>query len=300
MAATLADLSVFHPEFIKTMFLEVRPPQRLYRQIFRAPSEMGLYSFSMGSFDDPFAILPPVEDLEDAKSMMAEQEIEDYKLQDYRGFVDISNKLINQFRNANNMAGLITMMRERYAMILREGFENTLEYHCFDAMDDKRTILSTSHDWTAGATTADEIIEDLAGAKKAYHDNTRIRPNIAIINPQAAYEMIIRKDLSNMLYGFRSMVAGGSVQNPLGLNFVEQAGGYTDYEGEELSMFQPTNTGKALAYVLNPDALGYPVVFGPPEFTTVDNPSKNSVRIYVNAHIGFVYNIAQRVDAVTA
>lgn len=300
MAATLADLSVFHPEFIKTMFLEVRPPQRLYRQIFRAPSEMGLYSFSMGSFDDPFAILPPVEDLEDAKSMMAEQEIEDYKLQDYRGFVDISNKLINQFRNANNMAGLITMMRERYAMILREGFENTLEYHCFDAMDDKRTILSTSHDWTAGATTADKIIEDLAGAKKAYHDNTRIRPNIAIINPQAAYEMIIRKDLSNMLYGLKSMVAGGSVQNPLGLNFVEQAGGYTDYEGEELSMFQPTNTGKALAYVLNPDALGYPVVFGPPEFTTVDNPSKNSVRIYVNAHIGFVYNIAQRVDAVTA
>ena len=62
MAATLADLSVFHPEFIKTMFLEVRPPQRLYRQIFRAPSEMGLYSFSMGSFDDPFSILPPVED----------------------------------------------------------------------------------------------------------------------------------------------------------------------------------------------------------------------------------------------
>ncbi len=300
MAATLADLSVFHPEFIKTMFLEVRPPQRLYRQIFRAPSEMGLYSFSMGSFDDPFAILPPVEDLEDAKSMMASQDIEDYKLQDYRGFVDISNKLINQFKNANNMAGLITMMRERYAMILREGFENTLEYHCFDAMDDKRSLLSSAHDWTASATTADEIIEDLAGLKKAYHDATRVQPNTCIINPQAAYELIIRKDLSNMLYGFRSMVSGGSVQNPLGLNFVEQAGGYTDYEGETLSMFQPTTPNKALAYVLNPEALGYPVVFGPPEFTTVDNPSKNSVRIYVNAHIGFVYNMAQRVDGATA
>lgn len=300
MAATLADLKVFHPEFIKVMFLEVRPPERLYRRIFRAPSEMGLYSFSMGSFDDPFAILPPVEDLEDAKSMMAEQEVEDYKLQDYRGFVDVSNKVINQFKNANNMQGLIRMLRERYAMVLREGFENTLEYHCFDAMDDKRSILSTSHDWTSSSTTADQILEDLAGAKKAYHDATRVKPDTCIINPQAAYELTIRKELSNMLYGFRSMLATGDVNNPLGLGFQEQAGGYTDHEGEALSMFQPTNPNKALAYVLNPTAFGYPVVFGPPEFKTVDNPSKNSVRIYVNAHIGFVYNVAQRVDALTA
>ena len=55
-------------------------------------------------------------------------------------------------------------------------------------------------------------------------------------------------------------------------------------------MFEPTTPGKGLAYVLNAEEFGYPVVFGPPEFTTEDNPSKNSVRVYVNAHMGFVYN----------
>lgn len=287
--ATNADLKVFHPEFFKVMFLEVRPPQRLYRSLFRAPLEMGLYSFSMGSFDDPFAILPPVDDLEDAKSMFAEQGVESYELQDYRGFVDISNKIINQFTRANNMSGLITMLRERYAMLLREGFENTMEYTCFHAMDSKASALSGASDWTSSSVTADDIIEDLQKSKQAVSDSQRVVPNTVVLNPQAETEIILRKDLSNMLYNGPVNLAEGSIGRMLGMNFYTQPGGYTDFEGETLSMFAPTTPGKGLAYVMNPEQFGYPVVFGAPEFTTVDNPSKNSVRIYVNAHAGFVY-----------
>ncbi|MCE7699689.1 MAG: hypothetical protein K8E24_013050 [Methanobacterium paludis] len=289
--ASYADLKIFHPELIKTMFLEVRPPQRTYNQIFNGPSALGLYSFSMGSFSDPFSILPPVEDLEDAKSMFADQSIEDYKLQDYRGFVDISNKLINQFQKAGNMAGLITQLRERYAMVLREGYENTVEYTCYNAMEDKHVDLSTSHDWTAGATTADEIIEDLQKAKQAFYEETRMRADTVILNPEAETQVILRKELSNMLYNSgNNAIETGEIGRMLNLRFMTQAGGFTDSEGADLSMFQPTTTGKALAYVTNGRAMGYPVVFGTPDFTTVDNPSKNSVRIYVNAHCGFVYN----------
>ena len=300
--ASYADLKEFHPELIKTMFLEVKPPERLYRSLFKSPMGMGLYSFSQGAFDDPFAILPPVEDLEDAKSMFAEQEIEDYKLQDYRGFVDVSNKLINQFQKAGNMGGLITQLRERYAMVLREAWENTIEYTCFKALDDKRAILSGCHDWTAGATTADEVIEDLVKARKAYHAATRFRPNVAVVNPEASAQMLLRKDVSNQLYTSNRNLETGEIGNMLAMSFKEQAGGFTDYEGNTLTMFAPTTTNKGLAYVFNnsPSIIGYPVVFGTPDFNVVDNYDKNSVRIYVNGHAGFVYGSAQRVDAITA
>lgn len=296
-----ADYKEFHPELIKTMFLEVMPPERLYRRIFKAPMAMGLYSFSQGSFDDPFAILPPVDDLQDAKSMFAEQEIEDYSLQDYRGFVDISNKVINQFERAGNMAGLITQLRERYAMILREAWENTLEYTCFAALDAKRSVLSTSHDWTSSSVTADHIIADLVNARKAYHSATRFRPNVCILNPEASAQMLLRKDVANQLYTSNRNLDTGEIGNMLAMNFSEQAGGYTDFEGSTLTMFAPVNTGKNQAYLFNnnPSVIGYPVVFGAPDFNVVDNYDKNSVRIYVNGHMGFVYGSAQRVDSIS-
>lgn len=299
MTATLSDLDVFHPEAIKTMFLEVEPPETTYRQLFRNPVDFGLYSFSMGSFDDPFAILPPVNNLEDAKSMMAEQEVESYTLQAYRGFVDIDNTLIKQFQNASNMKGLITAMRERYAMVLRQGFENTMEYTCYNAMADAASTLSTSHDWTSSSTTADHIIEDLVKARKAYMDNTRRKPTVCIVNPEAEAQMLLRKDLSNQLYGLSpSMLMTGEINNPLRMKFMTQIGGYTDYEGEELTMFQPSTANKNLAYIFDPNSLGYPVICGAPEFNAVDNHSKDSVRIYVKAYTGFVFN-KKRVDEIT-
>ena len=300
MTATLSDLDVFHPEAIKTMFMEVEPPEVTYRKLFRAPVDFGLHSFSIGDFDDPFAILPPVARLEDAKSMMAEQEVESYELQAYRGFVDIDNTLITQFQNASNMKGLITMMRERYAMILRQGFENSMEYTCYKAMDDKASALSSAHDWTAGATTADHIIEDLVLARKAYTNATRRRPTVAIVNPEAEAQMLLRKDLSNALYGFSpSMLMTGEPNNPLRLSFTSQVGGYTDHEGNDLTMFEPTTPNKGLAYVLDPNTFGFPVLCGASEFNAVDNYSKDSVRIYVKAYMGFVYN-KDRVDKITA
>lgn len=302
-AKTYADLDIFHPEFIKTMFLEVRAPARVYQAIFRSPTAMGLYSFSQGSFDDPFAILPPVEELEDAKSMFAEEGIEDYKLQEYRAFVDISNKAIRQFENAGNMDGLITNMRERYAMVLREAFENTMEYTCFKAMDDKAVLNTGTKDWTGTitATTSDDIIHDIQKARQNLMDNKRTRATKVILNPEAETQIILRKELANQLYTARNqaMIDIGSIGGMLGMDFVTQPGGYKDFEGNALTMFQPTTTGKALAYVCNPEQFGYPVVFGAPEFTVENNPSKNSVRIYVNAAAGFVYNYPE-VEKITA
>jgi len=289
---TYADMDIFHPEFIRTMFQEVRPPQRLYQTLFRSPTSMGLYSFSQGAFDDPFAILPPVNELEDAKSLFAEQEIEDYTLQDYRGFVDIPNKIIRQFSKASNMPGLIQNIKDRYAMVLREGFENTIEYTCFKALDDKAVLYSAGSDWTLDATTSDNILKDLQKSKQALADSKRVRATNVILNPEAETDIIIRKDLANMLYNSQNaeMIATGSIGRMLGMDFSMQPGGYKDYEGNSLIMFQPTTAGKALAYICNPEQFGYPVVFGPAEFNTVDNPSKDSVRIYINASMGFVYN----------
>lgn len=299
-AATYADLKIFHPEFIKTMFLDVRPPTRLHNELFGAPTSMGLFSFSQGSFDDPFAILPPVNELEDAKSMFAEQGITDYKLQDYRGFVDVSNKVIKQFMNASNMPGLIRNLRDRYAMVLREGFENTIEYTCFKALDNKAVLNTGTTDWTLDATTSDSIIKDLQKAKQHLMDNQRIRATTCILNPEAETDLVIRKDLSNMLYnGRNNAIETGYLGTMLGLNFVTQPSAFTDFEGNSLSMFAPTTAGKALAYVCDPRSFGYPVIFGTPEFTTVDNPSKDSVRIYVNASAGFVYNRPE-VEKITA
>jgi hypothetical protein len=305
-AATYADLDIFHPEILKTMFMEIRPPTRLYSSIFKAPSSMGLYSFSQGSFDDPFAMLPPVEELEDAKSMFAEQEIEDYKLQEYRGFVDISNKVIRQWEGAGNMPALIKNLQERYVMVLREGFENTMEYTCFKAMDDKAVLNTGTTDWTdtVANVSADKVLKDLQYAKENLMTSKRVIGNTAIINPKAESAIITRKELANMLYNGRGqgnteMINDGDIGRMLGLRFITQPGGFTDYEGETLSIFQPTSANKALAYILNPEQFGYPVIFGAPEFTVENNASKNSVRIYVNAAAGFVYRYPE-VEKITA
>lgn len=300
MAATYSDLKIFHPELLKVMFLDVRPPERLYKTLFRPPMQMGMYSFSQGQFDDPFGILPPVEELEDAKSMFAEQEIEDYVLQSYRGFIDISNKAINQFKNAGNMKGLLTQLRERYMMVIREAYENTMEYTCFKAMDDQREVLSTSKDWTSaiGTVTADDVIANLINARKAYNEATRYRADTVVLNPEATAQILLRKDIANQLYTGNRNLDTGEIGDLLNMRFYEQPGGYTNFEGEELTMFAPATASKALAYVFNKGAIGYPVVFGSPEFNVTDNYDKDSVRIYVNGHMGFVYNQA-RVDAIT-
>ncbi len=287
--ASYADLDIFHPEFIKVLFNEVEPPERLYRSIFRSPTNMGLYQFSVGTFSDPFAILPPVADLEDAKSMFREQEVEAYVLQDYRGYIDISNKLINQYSNTGNMKGLINTLKEFYMSTLKEGVENTMEYTCFKAMDSKAATITGAADWT-GSTTADDIISDLVDARKEYRTNTRTMPTIAINNEVAMAELLRRKDISGLLYTGKDTLVTGSLGRFMGLDFVEQSGAFTDHEGTTLSMFQPTTPNKNLTYVFNPQRFGYPVMFGPPEFNAEDNNSKNAVRLYCNCHMGFIYN----------
>jgi len=293
-AATYSDLKVFHPEFIRVMFNEIRPPVRLYQSIFRNPTAMGLYSFSQGKFDDPFAMLPPVEELEDAKSMFADQGIEDYKLQQYRGFVDVSNKVIRQFVNANNMPGLIQNLQDRYAMVLREGFENTMEYTCFKAMDDKAVLNTNTKDWSASisSTTADDVLHDLQKARQNLMTNQRTIATTCILNAEAESDIIMRKDLANRLYlQTNSDLETGSIGRMLGMDFITQpqSGMYTDSDGNAINFFQPSSANKPLAYVLNPEMFGYPVVFGAPEFNVTENYDKDSVRIYVNAAAGFVY-----------
>ena len=113
--------------------------------------------------------------------------------------------------------------------------------------------------------------------------------------------MLLRKDVANQLYTSNRNLDTGEIGNMLAMNFSEQAGGYTDFEGSTLTMFAPVNTGKNQAYLFNnnPSVIGYPVVFGAPDFNVVDNYDKNSVRIYVNGHMGFVYGSAQRVDSIS-
>ncbi len=288
--ASLADLDIFRPEFIKVLFNQVEPPTRLYKDLFRSPTNMGLYQFSVGTFSDPFAILPPVEDLEDAKSMFREQSIVNYVLQDYRGYVDISNKLINQYKGAGNMKGLINVLREFYMSGLREGYDNTIEFTCFRAMDSRAATVPGTTDWTLTATTASHIYNDIVNARRNYISATRSRPTTAINNEFAMAELLKRQEISGQMHTGKDALVTGSLGRLFGMDFLEQAGGYTDHEGTPLTMFQPTTQNKGLTYILNPVTFGYPVVFGSPEFKAEDNVSKNSVRIFVNAHAGFVFN----------
>lgn len=290
---------LFSPEDIRVLFQSVEVPDRLATKLFGQPRTMGLYEFSMASMDDPYSMLPQVGDMEDAKEMMSSQDIENYILKDFRGYVDISNKLVNQWASVNKLPQALSAVRERYIMPIREAVENTIEYTCFAAMDSKRAVLGSSHDWTAGATTADEIMEDLSLARQAYITSTKVKPTIAIHNPYAVPQLMNRKDLMNNLYFPNNNTAEtGELGRMLGMAHTEQVGGYKDFEGNTLSMFAPTTATKNLTYLLKPETFGYPVVFGSPKFTTKDLPEKDAMRVIVNFHAGFVYN-KDMVSAIT-
>jgi hypothetical protein len=283
-------MDVFTPEDIKIMFKQIKMPQTLYGRLFGEPKAMGLYSFGMGTMDDPYAMLPEVGDVEDAKEMMTSMDIEHYVLKNYRGYVDIPNKLINQWAGAGKLPEAMENVRETYIRVLRQGVENTNEYVCFNAMDEKRSILSTSHDWTEDETTVDNIIADLAKARKAYIDATKVKPTVAIHNPEATLDITLRKDFSNKFYFPNgNTLESGDLGRLLGMSHSEQVGGYKDYEGETLEMFTPTTTGKNLTYVLDPATFGYPVTFGSPKFSMEEINMKDCVRVIANYHAGFVY-----------
>jgi hypothetical protein len=284
------DYKIFHPEVFKVLYQDLPDPVRQYSNLFGNAQSMGLYDFSMASKDTPYKMLPPVQELEDSKAMMESQDIESYTLQEFRGHVDIPLKVIRQFEAVNNMPGAIANIKNRYVSAIKEYVENTIEYTVFKALDDKRSILSTSHDWNAGATTADLIIEDIALTQEAYQTQTKALPTVGVVNPKAKTQMLIRKDLSGKLYTGKDALITGSFGEFLGMNYVPQAGGFTDYEGNTLSMFAPTTTGKSLMYVFNPATVGYPVVFGSPKYTFEDKPSKGAIRVYVEMAAGFVYN----------
>lgn len=301
MAADYTAYDLFSPEDIQILFKSVETPDRLFGRLFGQPRAMGLYEFSMATMDDPYAMLPPVGDMEDAKEMMASQELENYILQDYRGYVDISDKLVNQWASANKLPQLLAQVRERYIMPIREAVDNTVEYTCFHAMDLKKAVLATSHDWTSAiaTTTADHVIEDLTLARKAYITATKKKPTVAIHNPEAASQILLRKDLHNRFYfPNNDALESGELGRYLGMGHDEQVGGYKDFEGNALTMFAPTTASKNLTYLLDPATFGYPVVFGSPKFTTEDMPGKEAMRVYVSFHAGFVYN-KDTVSAIT-
>jgi hypothetical protein len=55
-------------------------------------------------------------------------------------------------------------------------------------------------------------------------------------------------------------------------------------------MFAPTTSNKNIMYIMNPQAVGYPVVFGSPKYTVKDIEEKDALRILVKMAAGFVYN----------